>query len=68
VTPEHYTRGTVAASFWCAKCSKVTLHRVDDRRRGPCIPCMERLDQEATDRQRKRGETEPPKQADLFGG
>lgn len=39
--PEHFTRNTVSASFWCSKCGKATLHRVDDRRRGPCMVCME---------------------------
>lgn len=39
--PEHFTRNTVSASYWCAKCSKATQHRVDGGRRGPCIPCME---------------------------
>jgi hypothetical protein len=39
--PEHFTKLTVSASFWCAKCGKATMHRVDDRRRGPCMVCME---------------------------
>jgi hypothetical protein len=40
--PEHFTRNTVSATFWCSKCGKATMHRVDDRRRGPCFVCMER--------------------------
>jgi hypothetical protein len=43
--PEHYTKNTVSASFWCNKCGKETSHRVDGNRRGPCIPCMERVPQ-----------------------
>lgn len=38
--PEHFTRNTVSASYWCHKCGKATLHRVDNRRRGPCYECM----------------------------
>ena len=38
--PEHYTRNTVSATFWCAKCAKATQHRVDGGRRGPCLACM----------------------------
>lgn len=41
---EHFTRSTVAATAWCAKCQKHTLHRVDDRRIGPCLACIEKLD------------------------
>jgi len=41
--PEHFTKNTISATFWCNKCGKATMHRVDDRRRGPCMVCMERL-------------------------
>jgi hypothetical protein len=40
--PEHYTKNTVSATYWCAKCGKPTLHRVDGGRRGPCLPCLEK--------------------------
>ena len=40
---QHYTRRTVSASAWCAKCQKHTQHRIDDRRVGPCLNCIERL-------------------------
>jgi len=43
---EHYTRNTVSAEAWCPKCGKRTQHRVDDRRLGPCLECIEHLDQE----------------------
>lgn len=39
--PHHFTKNTISASFWCNKCGKETEHRVDNGRRGPCIPCME---------------------------
>lgn len=43
---QHFTRSTVSASAWCAKCQKQTQHRVDDRRIGPCLDCLERQNQE----------------------
>jgi ribosomal protein L44E len=33
---QHYTRNTKAVSEWCPTCGRFTMHRVDDRRRGPC--------------------------------
>ena len=41
---EHYTRNTVSASAWCAKCKKFTQHRIDGVRKGPCLECIARLD------------------------
>jgi len=43
---EHYTRHTVFAAAYCTKCGKQTQHRVDDRRQGPCLECIERLQKE----------------------
>jgi hypothetical protein len=40
---EHFTRNTISASLWCAKCQKMTQHRIDDRRKGPCLECISRL-------------------------
>lgn len=34
---EHYTRNTETATAWCNKCIRVTQHRVDGGRRGPCL-------------------------------
>ena len=39
---QHYTRNTVSASAWCPKCGKPTQHRIDDRRVGPCLDCLNR--------------------------
>jgi len=39
---EHFTRSTVSAA-WCAKCGKQTQHRIDDRRKGPCLECIAKL-------------------------
>jgi ribosomal protein L37AE/L43A len=59
--PEHYTKNTVSATYWCPKCAKPTLHRVDSGRRGPCLVCLE-----------KPLAAQAPKpedlQGDLFGG
>lgn len=40
---QHFTRNTVSAEFWCSKCSKFTQHRIDNGRKGPCLICIERL-------------------------
>ena len=34
---EHYTRNTESATSWCKKCGRMTEHRVDDGRPGPCL-------------------------------
>jgi ribosomal protein L44E len=43
---QHYTRSTVSAAAWCPKCKRHTQHRVDDRRKGPCLECIGRLEQQ----------------------
>lgn len=61
---QHFTRNTVAAQAWCAKCNKQTMHRVDDRRIGPCLECMAELE-----RQHQKQATQKPvieTQEDLF--
>jgi len=35
--PEHYTRDTLECTAWCNKCRRMTQHRVDGVRRGPCL-------------------------------
>lgn len=40
--PEHFTKSTVMATFWCAKCGKATPHYVADGRRGGCIVCIDK--------------------------
>lgn len=35
--PEHYTKNTLEATVWCNKCNRMTQHRVDGGRRGPCL-------------------------------
>lgn len=34
---EHFTRNTESATKWCKKCGRLTEHRVDNGRAGPCI-------------------------------
>lgn len=43
---EHFSRSTVSASFYCPKCGKSTQHRIDDRRKGPCLECIARLEKQ----------------------
>jgi hypothetical protein len=37
------------------------MHRVDDRRRGPCLECLKKLEKKAQEHR-----PEPPKQGKLF--
>ena len=39
---QHFTRNTVSAAFLCSKCGKETQHRIDEKRKGPCLVCLER--------------------------
>ena len=41
---EHFTRSTVSATFYCSKCGKMTQHRIDKGRKGPCLECIARYD------------------------
>jgi len=41
---QHYTRNTVEASEWCARCHKDTMHRIDGVKLGPCLDCIKRLE------------------------
>lgn len=61
---EHFTRNTVSASAWCSKCQKLTQHRIDDRRKGPCLECIARGDREHAERRLDRAEYR--RQRELF--
>jgi len=37
--PVHYTKNTLECTVWCAKCRRMTQHRVDGGRQGPCLEC-----------------------------
>lgn len=42
---QHFTKNTVSAAFFCGKCGKVTQHRIDDGRKGPCLECIAKLEE-----------------------
>jgi hypothetical protein len=59
---QHFTRRTVAATLWCGKCQRPTLHRITDRRKDACLECVARL--EALHNEPRKPEAE--KQQELF--
>lgn len=59
---QHFTRSTVSAAFYCSKCAKVTQHRIDDRRKGPCLECIARLESQHAGAPKP----EPERQGNLF--
>jgi hypothetical protein len=61
--PEHFTRNTVSAEFWCGKCQKRTQHRIDDKRKGPCLNCIAKLNAQ---HETKIAEAEYERQRELF--
>lgn len=46
MSPEHFTHNTIEASFWCNVCHKPTMHNVASGRRGSCLDCIKRLDEQ----------------------
>ena len=58
---QHFTRNTVSAAFHCGKCGKVTQHRIDSGRKGPCLECIARLQE-----QHEQKPDPEPKQEGLF--
>lgn len=38
--PEHFSKATVEATVWCARCGKPTPHMISDGRRGACLTCL----------------------------
>jgi hypothetical protein len=61
---QHFTRSTVSAAFYCNKCARETQHRIDDRRRGPCLECIARNDKLCRDARKELS----ARQGELFGG
>ena len=59
---QHFTRSTVSASLWCAKCQKFTQHRIDDCRKGPCLECIAKLEKQHAE----KPVIEPDKQWEMF--
>jgi len=60
---QHYTRNTISAAAWCNRCEKQTQHRIDDRRVGPCLDCIAKLEAAA---EKPKPRTEPT-QGSLWG-
>jgi hypothetical protein len=59
--PEHFTKNTVEAKFYCGPCNKPTMRYIFDGRRGGCQECIKRRESEP-----KRDT--PAVQEFLFGG
>jgi ribosomal protein L44E len=62
---QHFTRSTVSSAFYCSKCGKVTQHRIDDRRKGPCLDCIDRLNRQHAEAEQEARRV-ASRQGDLF--
>lgn len=62
---QHYTRNTSAVLAYCPTCNRKTMHRVDDRRIGPCLEhgAREFTRKQAREREKREAEQE---QGSLF--
>jgi hypothetical protein len=38
--PEHHTKSTISATYWCGKCKRHTQWSVHDGRKGACLRCI----------------------------
>lgn len=65
---EHYTKNTLECTAWCKRCQRMTQHRVEGGRRGPCIDPRHSV-QELTQAQlaRKQKAEREAQQPSLFG-
>lgn len=54
---KHFPRNTLSVTAWCNRCAAHTPHRVDDRRVGPCLNCIERAEE-----LRKAAHPAPPRE------
>lgn len=59
----HFTKNTIEAMCWCDPCGRETPHSVHDGRRGACLVCLKKREQESAER---KPEPPQPKQEDLF--
>lgn len=64
---QRYTRSTAAVLAYCPTCNRKTMHRVDDRRLGPCLEhgARELTRKQEKERERERLENEE-RQGSLF--
>lgn len=53
--PEHYTKNTLECTAYCNRCGKMTQHRVDGGRRGPCLDCIKKLEIESAAARIRKG-------------
>lgn len=42
ISRHHLTRNAIEARYYCRKCNKQTMHRIDSGRKGPCLECLAR--------------------------
>lgn len=45
---EQFPRNTISFCFYCARCRTITAHRIDRGNKGPCLRCIERLENQHT--------------------
>ena len=64
--PEHFTKSTFEAKFWCAKCYAATMHNVADGRRGSCQVCIKKREEENEARKAKVPNVLKGEQINLF--
>lgn len=66
---QHFTRNTVSASFYCGKCGLFTQHRIDGGRKGPCLRCIKRMEEQHAAAPKPGGDDQRIKrQRGLFDG
>ena len=58
---EHYTKNTAQVRAWCKRCERPTMHQVDAGRLGPCLDCIDKLEEE------HKAKAEFHRQRRLFG-
>lgn len=66
---QHFTRNTISAAFHCPKCGRVTQHRIDGGRKGPCLGCIDRLTVEHAQHEidrRRAAKVTVEKQTEMF--
>jgi hypothetical protein len=48
--PHHFPKTTIEATCWCKPCGKPTRWSVFNGRRGACLECIAKREQQAKDR------------------
>lgn len=46
----HFPKNTVEATCWCDPCGRETRHSVHDGRRGACLVCLAKREEQAANR------------------